>query len=166
MKFVATTYLKEFSLNVLFQIIIWWEEWRMGQSEESVYDLKNKEDFTFFIEKYGIENTINYYNECQYWMDGNAFTEPLKMDVMKMIQVINSEFNIEFFKEVLDMDMDVESDLFQWFNMPAIVNTINKNVSYELNCSFKSDKDIEQVNSIIRDFMVSNFSDCKIHLAQ
>lgn len=158
-EFKATDYLKSDRVTILQAIINWWEDWRCALESECIYDLNIKEDLIYFIEKYGVLKAVKCYDEYPLWMDGLNFKEPARMDKDKMLNIINCEYDIELFKDMLDSGY--EDDLNKWFDVDKIKNIIKEEtfVPYTFSCSFKSDKGFFNVEKLFVEFMKKNFTD-------
>lgn len=160
MKRFALCFLKSFELNVLAEIINWWEDWRCASNAESVFNLEDKEVFKIFVDKYGSQKAVACFNECQYWLDGMNFTEPLKMDRQKMTDFIGNEYDIELFKDMLDCGY--EETLSKWFHIKGIKNLVYNYKPYTLTCTFKSDLDANELFIKFENFLYGNVDDYHI----
>jgi len=131
-EFKATDYLKKTDDETLVDIIQFWKDWKGTSSEKDIYDLKSEEGFKHFVDKYGIENTINFYNKGQYYLDGNDYKSPFQLTHDYMFNLINVEYNIEFFKVVKEIEHSLVC-IEGWFNTDDIEKIINTPNNYFMN---------------------------------
>lgn len=149
--FKATDYLKYVDNATLAVVIQFWEDWRGADGEEDVYNLQCNDDFKLFVDKYGIEKTIEFYNKGQYYLDGNAFHKPCQLTHDYMLRFINDVYDLEFFKQVEKSLVCFE----EWFNTNAIKKLINPN-KFRLTIDVLTKLDKDEVKEKLQVFCLKN----------
>lgn len=107
-EFKAINFIK-FSVDFvgIMALIQAWEDWRCAGGYEDVYDMQDKEDFMYFVEMYGVDKAIKYYNEHRFYLSGMDFKEPI---------VITNQYAIDFINDVYDEEHFCELYKLGWFD--------------------------------------------------
>lgn len=126
-KFNAVDYLKSdiinnFRMDILGNIIEWWEDWRCAVGYEDVFNLSDENEANAFCNLYGFKKTMECYKQNSFWLGGLNIKEPIELTSIKMYSIIADEYDEELFKEMLDCGY--HNILEQWFNISKLMKDI------------------------------------------
>mgnify|MGYP007133758654 CR=1 FL=1 len=106
----------------LAELIEMWEQWRCADGAENVYDLVNENDFKLFIDKYGVDVTIKFYNQNRFYLDGMNFNAPVTLTNQYMINMVNDVYDDEHFVDLYVLGwLDVDCNYGKYFNVEKLV---------------------------------------------
>lgn len=120
MEFKLSNYLKSVSDKAMAALIEWWEVDRCAEGAEDVFDLKDKKDFIYFVEKYDIKTAIELANHYDYVLDGCNFKEPNPMTSEALRNFVFSEYDFEYMMHIVK-EVGRWSGLKDYLNVPAFI---------------------------------------------
>lgn len=127
-------------MDILCNIINFWENDRIAVESEYLYNLNEEEDANVFANIYGFKTAMECYKEGNYWFGGTNFKKPIKVDMQMMYNIINDAFDEEYFDILIDAGY--KSTLMLWFNLDKIIE-----YNMKIFQAFE-DSDVKKVNTI------------------
>ena len=151
--FKAIDFLKHRDINTLIDVLNFWEDWRCAVGEEDWYNLKDAGDFSLFIEQFGVEKSVEYYNNAlsfPAYLFGNAFDEPKKVGFCYALKTINDFYTIDYFIELIGLGW--YDKLNEWFDMKEVVKYITSN-NHCIQINFNgSEYNVKEIMQMLKDY--------------
>ena len=143
-------YLKSGSDKAMAELIEWWEVDRCAEGAEDVFDLKDKKDFIYFVDKYDIKTAIELANHYDYVLDGSNFNKPQPLTSNALRDFVFGEYDLEYMihivKEVgswkgLDDYLDVPAFILDYGLVEDGIDMVKiiKKVAGQIQCYIEND---------------------------
>ena len=135
------------SEDIYFQLINQWTEDRGSLETMAIYDMDNKPDFVYMVEKYGVKGAVDYFYRGRFYFDGMDYKEPTYMSVSDMVMSIEQELDLEYFMEAKEKFGTIDY-WNRWLDVEAIEKEISNHTFGEVRCDyFDEEKDVYYVDA-------------------
>lgn len=141
-------YIRNVSATTFYKMISRWEEDRGGMEYEAIFDLNNKEDFVNFVNNYGVQKTIYYYNKGRFYYDGMNFNVPKPTNVTEMASFIANEIDLDYFKHCIN-DFGTMNHWGDLVDVQKIKELIAKEDKHDYRAEVLLYGNREEINSVI-----------------
>lgn len=118
--FSIKNYLKSCSDKAMATLIEWWEVDRCAEGAEDVFDLKDKKDFIYFVDKYDIKIAIELANHYDYVIDGSNFNKPQPLTSEALRDFVFGEYDFEYMIHIVK-EVGSWKGLEEYLDVPAFI---------------------------------------------